>query len=347
MTALPVPEQRDQAARVPAVPWRRMTWVTWRQHRMMLAGVVAMLGAVGLYLLKTGLQIHHAFAATTAACPHFSGWNCQQALAFLSLQYGSGTGMILVAALLQVVPALIGAFVGAPVLAREFETGTFRYTWSQGFGRARWAAAKLALLAVAVAAVAEAFSLVFSWCYGPIIGAPRYSALGSTTFDLRGVVLAAWTLAAFAIGALAGVLIRRVVPAMAATLAAWTGLALATGLYLRRHYETPLVTSHPNVAPSAWVVGQWWTRGGQPASLSTINQILQSGPGGAQASGSVPGSVDPAQYHYLIQHGFTEWTSYQPASRFWPFQFIEGGWLLVLSLLLIAATVWVVRRRAA
>jgi hypothetical protein len=39
-------------------------------------------------------------------------------------------------------------------------------------------------------------------------------------------------------------------------------------------------------------------------------------------------------------------TSYQPASRFWTFQFIEGGWLLALSLLLIAATVWLVRHRA-
>jgi hypothetical protein len=38
---------------------------------------------------------------------------------------------------------------------------------------------------------------------------------------------------------------------------------------------------------------------------------------------------------------------YIPVSRFWPMQLIEGGWLLVLSALLIAATVWLVRRRAA
>jgi hypothetical protein len=50
---------------------------------------------------------------------------------------------------------------------------------------------------------------------------------------------------------------------------------------------------------------------------------------------------------YLIQHGYTLGTTYQPVSRFWPFQRIEGGWLLVLSALLIAATVWLVRRRAA
>jgi hypothetical protein len=51
--------------------------------------------------------------------------------------------------------------------------------------------------------------------------------------------------------------------------------------------------------------------------------------------------------HDLTQHGYTQWTSYQPASRFWPFQWIEGGWLLALSVLLIAATLWLVRRRAA
>ena len=48
----------------------------------------------------------------------------------------------------------------------------------------------------------------------------------------------------------------------------------------------------------------------------------------------------------LTPHGYTQWTGYQPASRFWPFQWIEGGWLLVLSALLIAVTVWLVRRRA-
>jgi hypothetical protein len=55
--------------------------------------------------------------------------------------------------------------------------------------------------------------------------------------------------------------------------------------------------------------------------------------------------VDPFQW--LFQHGYTEWTTYQPASRYWPFQLIEGGWLLALSLLLLAWTVWLVRRRAA
>jgi ABC-type transport system involved in multi-copper enzyme maturation permease subunit len=280
---------------------------------------------------------------------------------------GSGKmGMTPTAALFQVIPALIGAFVGAPVLARELETGTFRYTWTQGFGRARWAVAKLAQLAAAVTVVAGAFGFVFSWCYGPIIGVPQgLSPLMSITFDLRGVAFAGWTLVAFAIGALAGILIRRVVPAMAATLAAWSGLAVITGVYLRPHYETPLVTSDVKLPSAAWVIGQRWTLHGKPVSLSTVDQVLHklgvvefapgvfgAPPSGGQtarsassASSASSGNVNFAQY--LLHHGFAQLTSYQPASRFWPFQWIEGGWLLALSVLLIAATVWLVRRRAA
>jgi hypothetical protein len=74
-------------------------------------------------------------------------------------------------------------------------------------------------------------------------------------------------------GALAGMLIRRVVPAIAATLAGYTALAVVVGDALRANY--------------------------------------------------------------------------QPASHFWRVQWIEGGGLLALSALLIAVTVWLVRRRAA
>jgi hypothetical protein len=110
--------------------------------------------------------------------------------------------------------------------------------------------------------------------------------VASLVVNLRGVAFAAWTLAAFAIGALAGMLIRRVVPALAATLVVYTGLALAAGLYLREHYLTPLVTSNPNVPDSAWIISQWWTKGGKPVSQSVINQVLQGAPQLARKAGS-------------------------------------------------------------
>jgi hypothetical protein len=246
--------------------------------------------------------------------------------------------------------------LGAPVLAREMETGTFRYAWTQAFGRWRWAVAKLVPLAVVVAVAAGAFSVLISWYYQPYVATGNQalslseaSPLTPGLFDLRGVAFAAWTLAAFAIGGLAGMVIRRVVPAIIATLAAYAGLASVTGLYLRQHYLAPLVTSNPStwVSPgSAWVISQQWrTNGGQPVSQSVVSQVLQGAPPQLAGKGGVP--KDPSSVQYLMQHGYTLWTSYQPASRFWPFQFIEAGGLLALSVLLIAATIWLVRRRLA
>ena len=348
MTTLTVPARPDRNASLPPVPWRRMAWVTWRQHRLALAGVAALFGVVAGYLLITGLPMHHAYVAV-AGCRPAPSSICKEVAGNFLNSYAPGVGAVL--GLLQVIPALIGAFVAAPLLARELETGTFRYAWTQGFGRSRWSVAKLAPLAVAVTVAAGAFSVLVSWYIQPLWGAGDDNGpLYPTIFDLRGVAFAAWTLAAFAIGALAGILIRRVIPAMFAAFASYAGLAFTTGAFLRGHYEAPLISTNPNFSSRAWVISQLWTRGGKPASLSEINQtfaridiravtlgLWQPGP-------STPASIDPVRY--LVRHGYSQLTTYQPDSRFWPFQWIEGSSLLVLSVLLIAATVWLVRRRA-
>ena len=44
--------------------------------------------------------------------------------------------------------------------------------------------------------------------------------------------------------------------------------------------------------------------------------------------------------------GLRQIFTYQPATRFWTFQLTEAGWLFALSLLLAAATVWLIRHRA-
>jgi hypothetical protein len=326
------------------VPWHKMAWVTWRQHRIALAGAAALLGAVALYLWLAGLRAHHAYAAVTVCRPAGS-LTCGAIFSNFNDTYGPTSEAI--AALLQVVPALVGAFAGAPVLARELETGTFRYTWTQGFGRWRWALAKLAPLAIILAAATGLFSLLFSWYFQPFFADGNQIPFNPTVFDLRGVAFAAWTLAAFAIGALAGMLIRRVVPAIAATLAVYAALALAAALYLRQHYLTPLVTGNVNPPGTAWIVSQWWTKGGR----FVFAEWRDAPPALVQRLCPLPagtfGKVSPVSIaQCLSQHGYTQWTSYQPASRFWPFQCIEGGWLLALSLLLIAASVWLVRHRA-
>jgi len=348
VTALTVPARPDEEdADLLPVPWRRMAWVTWRQHRFALGGVAVLLGALALYLWLGGLALHHAYAAA-AACHPASSPGCENLVIDFNGGYGQTADNIATA--LGIVPALIGAFVGAPVLARELETGTFRYAWTLGVGRRRWTLAKVVPVAVAVAVAAGVFSLLFSWYFQPFFADGARIPLDPKLFDVRGVAFAAWTLAAFAIGALAGLLIRRVVPAIAATLAAYAGLALAAALYLQEHYARPLLTSGLNVPGSAWTLSQWWTRGGVTLSQSALRQVFN-----AAAMQIAPVLHSKAQKlqlvtatipQYLIRHGYTQWTSYQPGGRFWPFQWIEGGWLLALSALLIAATVWLVGRRA-
>jgi hypothetical protein len=350
LTALNMAAASGRDVRLRPLPWRRMAWVTWRQHRLAMAGAVALFGAAAVYLLVTGLPIHDAYAAVAGCRPAGSDL-CNKAVNDFLRTYAPGVGVTF--GLLQAIPALIGAFAGAPLLAREFETGTFRYAWTQGFGRARWTVAKLVPLAVAVAIAAAGFSVLVSWYVKPILDAGDSNGpLYPTLFDLSGVALAAWTLAALAIGLFAGILVRRVVPAMFATIAVWAGLAFATGAFLRVHYQAPVVTNSPNIPTGAWIISQGWFKGGNPAGLDTINQtfapvdVRAITPNLFQPGPATPANLgDPVQY--LIQHGLTQLTTYQPADRFWTFQWIEGGWLLALSLILIAATVWLVRRRAA
>ena len=269
LTTSAQPAAADTGAALRPVPWRRMVWVTWRQHRATLLSVPAVLGVVAIFLLLTGLWVHQNYAALIACHPARADACQDLRRTFNNTDWTMGNVLMI---LVNVVPALLGAFAGAPVLARELETGTFRFTWTQGMGRARHTAARLVLLAIPVTAAAYAFSLVFAWFLGPFVSEQGMSVFNATVFETRGISFAAWTLVAFAIGAFLGMLIRKIIPAMAVTLGAYVALAVATAAVLREHY---------------------------------------------------------------------------PVSAFWPMQSFEGGWLLVLSAVLIAATVWLVRHRAA
>ena len=69
MSALTMPARPEQDANLRPLPWRRMVWVTWRQHRFALTGVAVLLGGLAVYVWLAGLQLHHAYAAATACHP--------------------------------------------------------------------------------------------------------------------------------------------------------------------------------------------------------------------------------------------------------------------------------------
>lgn len=355
MTATAIPGRRGRAA-VRPVPWHRLAWVTWRQHRAALAGAVALLGAIAAYLAYMGWEIHRAYNAY-AAClpaslrgqpsfgPAVSAACGPLGRSFFSF-YGGGRGSVLstginaqtVPFLLLAVPVLVGAFVGGPAIARELESGTFRFAWTQGAGRVRLTATRLVPLAVVVTAAGYGLSALFSWYIGPFAQAGITGKYPMQLFGTMGTDFAAWTLFSFTLAAFAGVLLRRTVPALAASIAVLTAADVVTMMALRQHYATPIVvTGNQPAGIGNLVVDNWFTTtGGALVSQDTVFHSF-----GHLPFGAVPSAAMLADHHYL------QWWSYQPASRWWQFQLTEGGWLLAASLLLIAATVLLIRRRPA
>jgi hypothetical protein len=113
------------------VPWPRLAWVACRQHRAALAGTAVVLGGLSVYMLVMGLRIRGVYASVAACHPARSA-----ACLLLASQLDSYHGWAaILTGVLQVVPVLIGVFTGGPLLARELESGTFRFAWTQGCGR--------------------------------------------------------------------------------------------------------------------------------------------------------------------------------------------------------------------
>jgi ABC-2 family transporter protein len=335
------------AARVRPVPWHKLAWVGWRQHRLALGGVILLLGVVCAWMLISGLQMRSALSSFGLTdCTPLTATSCTAQEAVYVSDYYSGASTV--AAVLQVVPILIGVLAGAPIVARELETGTFRLSWTQGCGRTRWLIARLVPLAVVLTVAAAGVSVLFSWYYQPMFQLGQGSPLSPELFGLRGVAFAGWTLLAFVLSVAAGALLRKTVPAIVAAIAAWTGLLLLTVYVLRGHYEAPLtgtglINSTAGTGQGApWLLTQWWTApGGAPASQGEISALSTQ----LRQAGGLP--TPQAVQQWFAEQGYLKYFTYQPADRFWHFQLIEGGWLLALCLLLGAAAVWLVRRRAA
>ena len=190
-TATTTAGQPAAATRRP-VPWTSIGWVTLRQRRGAMIGVSVLLGLIAVYLVIMAIIQNNAYAAVTA-CHPAAAVKCQQLAQNFSSTYWGGHDSALqsggaqtVSSLMFVVPVLLGAFVGAPLISRELDTGTFRFAWTQGAGRTRWAVSTLVLPALLLTAVTGAFTALFWWCFRPFLA----DGLGSGNYRVN-VILGA------------------------------------------------------------------------------------------------------------------------------------------------------------
>jgi hypothetical protein len=240
--------------------------------------------------------------------------------------------------LLEFLPAVLGVFLGAPLIARELESGTFRFAWTQGRTRTNLLVVNLAVMAAALVALALAFSALFTWWFRPFETVMGRMQSGQA-YEVEGIVFAARTLFGFLLGAFLGAVIRRTVPAMAANAALWLAVVVPSVIYLRPLIAAPVTvpaaSSRVDVS-TIWVIDDWYQNGaGHRLSARGAESLVLQGTGGQR--------VDMNQW--LAQHGWTEWVSFQPDGRFWHFQLIETACYAVLAALLGWATLWWVRRR--
>jgi ABC-type transport system involved in multi-copper enzyme maturation permease subunit len=347
------------------------------QLRVQAITAAVVVAAFAILLAVTGPHLASMYAASgVRGCKPA---RCSQ-LASSFLQRADSTGPYATVSPLSIIlilltPAVIGLFWGAPLIARELETGTFALAWSQSVTRTRWLTVKLAVGGLAAMAITEALSLLFSWWATPLRHAAGQGGSGNSlamnqfnplAFATHGITPLGYAAFAFSLGVTVGALIQRTVPAMAITLAVFAALQIAMPLWVRPNL---LPASHTTIAagfndttlnlyttdsphtftytltaedglpgqPEAWIRSSAATN----ATGHPVSTVLPSACSRAASSGG-PG---PGLATCLTRQGIRLGVTYQPASRYWPLQWTETGIYLVLSLALAATSYWWTRKR--
>lgn len=333
-----------------------MIWLTWRQFRVQAVALAVVVAACAV-----ALAVHRP--PTPALYDLLDRGH-------RALYLG---GLFAVA----LAPAVVGAFWGSPLVARELEAGTHRLVWNQGVTRTRWLLTKLAVTALAAAAAVGLLTLLVERWARPLDGLLSETTgslparLTPVAFAMRGIAPAAYAVFALLLGVAVGLLLRRTVPAMAVTLVAYLLVQLAVPLWVRPHLIPPekqmvaisrdtldgLMTRNDtdtrltvrSVGKGDWVLsnktvdpaGRVLDR--LPASLTVCSpRVGPPAPGDEVAEGP-KGPLDGC-LAALSTQGYTQQLVYQPASRFWPLQWAETGLFLGLSALLAGFCSWRVRR---
>jgi hypothetical protein len=359
-----------------------MIWLTLRQFRAQAVTAAAALAAFAIPLAVTGPHLASLYGSSGISGCHggpAGAANGPSALSscayvasnFLYQLYSGATYWdlyIFSVMIILVAPAIIGLFWGAPLVAREFETGTRHLAWNQSITRTRWLAVKLGLTGLAAMGVTEALSLMQAWWAAPIGRAVGLGGSGSQiamneysepVFVTHGITPLGYAAFAFVLGATTGALIRRTLPAMAVTLVVFAAIQIAMPLAIRPHLFPP---DRLAAAPFSSVSDISYSHN-EGGNIRLNADSLSGQPGvwilssRAVNSAGHPVRVAPAAcvqavkndhphaLDCLASHGIRVAVSYEPASRYWAFEWTETAIFGVLALGLAGFCFWRLSRR--
>jgi hypothetical protein len=347
-----------------------MTRFAWLQARAQSMTTAAIVAALAIAATVTGIQLSHLYHDTVASCAANCDLTVNRFLAHDHFLQGALNFLI------RIAPAVLGLFWGAPLIAREFEAGTYRLAWTQSVSRSRWLLTKLAVAGLGVVVAAGVLSLTVTWWFRAIdhVNGGQYDV-----FDARDIVPIGYALFAFMLGAFVGAVARRTLPAMAVTLGGVIFARIATMLWIRPHllppahktmsvYEAggfgfeirnggePILRVGGGTPTNAWELSNHLvTNSGHRATGSQLAAFVQqycpifaTPPGPPSGSGVRKGPGSPEALDACRTQAaklFHVAVTYQPAGHYWPLQWLEFGLFTVLALACAAGCYWWVTRR--
>ncbi|MFJ6686719.1 ABC transporter permease [Streptomyces werraensis] len=295
-------------------------WVTIRQHRrpLTIGACVLILGLAGM----TALSAWESSASRNTDSTRY---------AMLSLAMeGISTASV-------IVPLLVGAFVAGPLIAREWESGTYTVALTQCVTPARWLTSKL--LVAGAATVTGTLALIGIYRIGWLSVDGELPSLWHSwhVFAVSGPVLVAQGLLAVALGALIGQLIRRTVAAMAVT-----ALALGPVLLLLTWLRWELLPTTTRTGPLTASLTDGFALLPAHAKLVDIGLLTATGERYTGFYCYEPFNPGQCRPDVTVVEAYAE---YHPASQYWQLQLIETSILLTLAALAVFAAFRVLRRR--
>ncbi len=333
-----------------------MIRLTLRQFRTQAWVAIAALAAIAITFAVTRPSLTRMYSASgIAACQARNDCGSLAASFINQVRADSAYPVLYAMGIIVVylVPAISGIFWGAPLITRELEDGTYRLAWTQSVTRTRWLAVKLGLLGLTAMAIAGLFSLIITWWASPLdqaagLGSPILSnRMMPLLFAGHGIVPIGYAAFAFALGATAGALIGRTVPAIAVTIVIFAAVQLIMPNFVRPYLIPParttvavspgdanwvtvgngLLITGKAVIPGAWVLstsGHVYT-----GPAVQILRTCYNGPTSTPACGSAFATL----HAQLL-------VTYQPASRFWAMQWYETAIFLAAALALAGFCFW-------
>ncbi|WP_217197597.1 ABC transporter permease [Streptomyces buecherae] len=326
-----------------------LTWVVWRQHRATAWTVLALTAVaaccVGYWFHQQyAFQQENGIAGCDILLPTCRGKPLPDpyddvAGATHTLRTTYRDVLLRAGNTLLYLPLLVATFIGAPLFARDLESGTHRLVLTQSVSPRRWLAVKLAFAVALTLFATLVVTVLYGWWWHS-----TWRDFGNLVWDSptpflnAGPAAVAIVLLALVLGAAVGLIIRKTLPAMVISLGVVYGALALLRTWQPVKHLWPLSTARFGLGEEQDLGRQervrfygYETSSGEKLPVGTC-------------IGHGRGEEDRCLDRYDVVGVIVE---YHPASAYWPTQWVLAGICLTVAAALVAGCLWWVGRRTA